>query len=55
MLPDRWWARGLAGLRPDPRWLQFRQETAYGGDGLNAIKPDDLVDFLEWRRTFPSG
>jgi hypothetical protein len=33
--------------------MHFRLETAYGGDGNGPLRPEDLVTFLEWKRSFP--
>lgn len=50
LAPDRWWVRAPYLPLPDRRWLRFRMETAYGGDGRGGPDPDDLVTFLDWCR-----
>jgi hypothetical protein len=52
-LPDRWWRRRPFLPLPDRAWMQFRMETAYGGDGSGPLQVDDVVTWLEWRRRFP--
>ena len=48
-----WWRRPPFLPLPEPEYLRFRMETAYGGDGRQAPKPDDLVTYLRWCRRFP--
>jgi hypothetical protein len=43
-----WWRRPPFLPRPDPRYLEFRFETQYGGDGR--ADPRDVVTYLEWCR-----
>ena len=47
-LPARWWAQPPFLPRPDPAYLRFRFETAYGAGGRPRV--DDLVRYLEWCR-----
>ena len=54
LVPTRWWARRPHLPVPDPAYLRFRMVTAYGGEGDSAIAPRDLVDYLEWARSWPS-
>ena len=49
--PRSWWRRPPYLPLPDRRWMQFRLETAYGGDGRGPVRPQDLVNYLEWRKT----
>ena len=49
----RWWARPPFLPLPAPAYLRFRMETAYGGDGTQALVGDDLVTYLRWCRRFP--
>ena len=47
-----WW-RGPPFLPlPDPGYLRFRMETAYGGDGEQDPEAGDLVTYLRWCRRF---
>jgi len=49
LVPRRWWRRRPFLPLPDPDWLAFRMEVAYGDAG--AIPPaEDLADYLEWTR-----
>lgn len=48
-----WWRRPPFLPLPDRDWLHFRLVTAYGGDGSGPIDSDDLITWLEWRRTWP--
>lgn len=51
LVPPGWWRRRPFLPLPDERWLRFRMATAYGGDGRRSPDPDDVVTWLEWRRT----
>jgi hypothetical protein len=31
--------------------MRFRLETAYGGDGRGPMRADDLIAYLEWRKS----
>lgn len=44
-----WWARWPPVPRPDPAYLRFRLQTAYG-DADRPPAPDDVVAYLEWCR-----
>ncbi|MGI9599402.1 MAG: hypothetical protein ACR2QK_24780 [Acidimicrobiales bacterium] len=52
-----WWRRAPFLPLPDPGWLRFRLSTAYGGDGSlgpdSAFEPNDLITWLEWRKSWP--
>jgi len=50
-VPRRWWARSPFLPLPDQSWMRFRVETAYGGEGTDAINPDDLIVWLRWRKS----
>jgi hypothetical protein len=39
---------------PDPDYLRFRLQTAYG-DRVGGPDAADVVAYLEWCRRFPSG
>lgn len=47
-----WWRHPPFLPLPDRDWLGFRLETAYGGDGTGPMTGDDLVTWLEWRRSW---
>jgi len=47
-----WWRRPPFLPLPDPAYLRFRLVTAYGGDGSEP-KPEDLLTYLHWCRTWP--
>lgn len=48
---SRWWLRPPFLPLPDPKYLQFRSQTAYGGDGTTILHPDDVVVWLRWCKT----
>jgi hypothetical protein len=48
-----WWRRPPFLPLPSPDYLRFRIETAYGGAGDQAPRPEDLVTYLHWCRRFP--
>lgn len=48
MARGRWWTRPPFLPVPDPRYVRFRLETAYGTDGLG--RAADVVRYLEWCR-----
>lgn len=54
--PRGWWRRYPYLPRPDPDWMRFRLVTAYGGDGRYShhtpLRPDDVLTWLEWRRSW---
>lgn len=54
LVPPSWWRRRPFLPLPDRRWLHFRLETAYGGDGDQPLDPDDVVTWLSWQQRFPS-
>ncbi len=49
LAPSGWWRRWPPLPRPDPAYLRFRLETAYGDTGR---EPDsaDVVTYLTWCR-----
>ena len=53
LVSGQWWRRAPFLPIPNRQWLRFRMVTAYGGDGRGPMRADDVVTFLEWRRTFP--
>jgi hypothetical protein len=44
-----WWHRWPPVPRPDPEYLRFRLQTAYG-DGAAGPSAGDLVEYLAWCR-----
>ncbi len=49
---DRWWTRPPFLPLPDPAYLRFRLQTAYG-DGDRSPEPRDVVTYLHWCRAWP--
>jgi hypothetical protein len=52
LAPAGWWRTAPFLPRPDPGYLRFRLETAYGGAG-RPPEPADLVTYLHWCRAWP--
>lgn len=56
MSPTGWWRRYPYLPLADPDWLRFRLITAYGGDGRfspeRPLRPEDVITWLEWRRSW---
>jgi len=50
LAPDSWWRKPPFLPLPDRRWLRFRMETAYGGDGRAVPSTDDVITWLRWQR-----
>lgn len=50
----RWWRRRPYLPLPDPAYLRFRMQTAYGGDGSGPPAPADVLAYLHWCREYPS-
>jgi hypothetical protein len=48
-----WWRRWPPLPLPDPAYLRFRLQTAYGDTGRGPA-PEDVVAYLEWCRRFPA-
>lgn len=53
LVSRQWWRTAPFLPLPNRQWLRFRMVTAYGGDGRGGLRAEDVVTFLEWRRTFP--
>ena len=53
MAPEGWWRRWPPLPRPDPAYLRFRMQTAYG-DASAVPSEHELVDYLEWCRRMNS-
>ena len=49
---DGWWRRAPFLPLPDPAYLAFRLQTAYG-DPTRAPEPHDVVTYLSWCRAWP--
>lgn len=49
LTPRQWWRKPPFLPLPDRRWLHFRMETAYGGDGRTVPSTDDVITWLKWR------
>ena len=47
-----WWRRWPPLPRPDPAYLRFRLQTAYGDPSV-PLQPVDVVAYLDWCRRFP--
>lgn len=54
LAPRGWWRRPPFLPLPDPDYLRFRLETAYGGAGDQRPEPADLVTYLRWCQDFPA-
>jgi hypothetical protein len=52
LAPRGWWRRRPFLPLPDPHYLRFRLQTAYG-DPDREPEPEDLVTYLHWCRHFP--
>jgi hypothetical protein len=46
-----WWQRRPFLPLPDPDYVRFRLQTAYGSDGEPTA--EDVVAYLRWCRDFP--
>lgn len=46
-----WWRRRPFLPLPDPDYVRFRFQTAYGSDG--DPEPEDVLTYLRWCREFP--
>ena len=49
LAPAGWWRRWPPVPLPDPAYLRFRLQTAYG-DPAAPPSPDDVVAYLDWCR-----
>jgi hypothetical protein len=52
LAPTGWWRRAPYLPLPDPAYLRFRLQTAYG-DPDREPDPSDLVIYLHWCRAWP--
>jgi hypothetical protein len=52
LAPAGWWRRAPFLPVPDPAYLHFRLQTAYG-DPARSPEPADLVTYLHWCRAWP--
>ncbi len=48
-----WWHRPPFLPVPDARYAAFRSTTMYGGVGSDAMRADDVIEWLEWCRQWP--
>ncbi|MGH2667915.1 MAG: hypothetical protein ACRDH5_02130, partial [bacterium] len=48
-----WWRRRPFLPLPDPDYVRFRLQTAYGSEGEPT--GGDVVSYLRWCRDFPGG
>ena len=53
LAPPGWWRRRPFLPLPASDYLRFRMQTAYGGDGTQPPRPEDLAAYLRWCRNFP--
>ena len=49
LAPAGWWRRWPPIPVPDPAYLRFRLQTAYGDSG-GPPTPEDVVAYLDWCR-----
>jgi hypothetical protein len=47
-----WWRRAPFLPLPDPQYLRFRLQTAYG-DPSRAPDADDVITYLHWCQAWP--
>jgi hypothetical protein len=50
-----WWRRWPPLPTPDPAYLRWREQTAYGDAGASGGRAEDLVSFLEFCRAHRRG
>jgi hypothetical protein len=48
-----WWRRAPFLPLPDPGYLRFRLQTAYG-DPAREPDPTDVITYLHWCRAWPA-
>ena len=53
LTPRRWWTRAPFLPVPSRAYLRFRKE-AYYGDAQTPFRPDDVLKYLSWVRTWNS-
>ena len=51
LAPPGWWRRWPPVPLPDPAYVRFRMQTAYG-DPEGRPDPSDVVAYLQWCRAF---
>lgn len=49
LTPPGWWRRWPPLPRPDPAYMAFRMQTAYG-DASAPPEPADVIAYLRWCR-----
>ena len=50
LAPRRWWTRAPFLPIPDADVIGWRKATAYGSSSA-PMTPDDVVSYLQWRRS----
>ena len=53
LAPAGWWRQAPHLPLPDPAYLRFRMQTAYG-DPTHEPEPADIVTYLHWCRAWPT-
>ena len=53
LAPAGWWREAPRLPLPDPAYLRFRMQTAYG-DPTHEPEPADIVTYLHWCRAWPT-
>jgi hypothetical protein len=53
LAPAGWWRETPHLPLPDPAYLRFRMQTAYG-DPTHEPEPADIVTYLHWCRAWPT-
>jgi len=53
LAPAGWWRRAPHLPLPDPAYMRFRMQTAYG-DPTHEPEPADVVTYLHWCRAWPA-
>lgn len=56
-VPNHWWRAKPWLPVPDRQWIKFRMVTAYGstssgGVGVDALQADEVIEWLEWLRSW---
>jgi hypothetical protein len=53
LAPPGWWQRRPFLPLPDPAYMRFRLQTAYG-DPSRPPEPEDVITYLHWCRAWDS-
>lgn len=51
-VPPGWWRRRPFAPVPDREYLRFRMVTQYGNRTDGVPRPDDVLNYLAWCRTW---